>query len=340
MSNTNRFSTYTSVSAGSGRGDHSADGGGGGGGGGGGSRNGSGSKKKDLWNSMLDSVASGRKLPERNLLVFGGSVESQHEFVEALGARQRSSSANVSAAAAAAADAAGQPPVANHFALGYTYYDVLDDTDQDGDMLARVSLYLLSKPAPAFSTLLQPLLTPETIPNTLIVILLDWAHPWRWLRQLREWILLLRTVLVSLSPACKEVMEETMLDWRARGRGGARNLDGTSTASAVGAGGANISGGVNNNNNNNGSNNNGNGSSNSGGNINGTANNRYSTSSILGGGSVVGSEVDALPPGPGEWEDALGLPLCVVCQNVCFCYSFFFLICPFLFILTLTSLLT
>jgi dynein light intermediate chain 1 len=24
----------------------------------------------------------------------------------------------------------------------------------------------------------------------------------------------------------------------------------------------------------------------------------------------------SLPQGPGEWSDALGLPLCVVCQNV------------------------
>ena len=24
----------------------------------------------------------------------------------------------------------------------------------------------------------------------------------------------------------------------------------------------------------------------------------------------------SLPLGPGEWEEALGLPLCVVCQNV------------------------
>ncbi|CAK7271461.1 hypothetical protein SEPCBS119000_004618 [Sporothrix epigloea] len=285
MANVHRFSTYTSVSAGSGRADNSADGvsgvGTGTGGGGGG-----GSKKKDLWNSMLDSVASGRKLPERNLLVFGGSVESQAEFVEALGARRSSLGNNNTVAAGA--DLTGLPPVANHLALGYTYYDVLD-ADQEGDILARISLYLLSKPSPSFSTLLRPLLTPETIPHTLVVILLDWAHPWKWLRQLREWILLLRTVLVSLSPACKELMEETMLKWRGRGRGGAWNLDGTLAASASNSSLGETSAGT------------GNGNSNA---------NRNSS---MGGGG--GSVADALPPGPGEWEDALGLPLCVVCQN-------------------------
>lgn len=47
--NTNRFSTYTTASA------DSKDG----------------EKKKDMWNSMLESVASGKRLPEKNLLVLG-----------------------------------------------------------------------------------------------------------------------------------------------------------------------------------------------------------------------------------------------------------------------------
>jgi dynein light intermediate chain 1 len=128
------------------------------------------------------------------------------------------------------------------------------------DILARLSLYLLADPSPSFTPLLQPLLTPETIPNTLIVILLDWSEPWFWLRQLRDWIRLLRTLLVSLSVESKEKMEEVMLSWRDRGRGG-NNLDGTPTASGT-------------------------------------------------DGDV------SLPLGPGEWEEGLGLPLCVVCQNV------------------------
>ena len=135
------------------------------------------------------------------------------------------------------------------------------------DFLARVSLYLLADPSPSFTPLLKPLLTPQTIPNTLIVILLDWAHPWLWLTQLRNWIRLLRTLLVSLDQKCKTKMEQVMLSWRDRGRGAA-NLDG-------------------------------------GGNLNAD-------------GDV------SLPLGPGEWEEALGLPLCVVCQNVRFLFDFEF----------------
>ena len=51
--NANRFSTYTSTSVGSGsEGKH-------------------GEPKKDMWSSMLDNVASGKRLPEKNLLVLG-----------------------------------------------------------------------------------------------------------------------------------------------------------------------------------------------------------------------------------------------------------------------------
>lgn len=40
-------------------------------------------------------------------------------------------------------------------------------------------------------------------------------------------------------------------------------------------------------------------------------------SNLDGGGISSATENDvSLPLGPGEWEEALGLPLCVVCQNV------------------------
>ncbi|KFY17379.1 hypothetical protein V492_00712 [Pseudogymnoascus sp. VKM F-4246] len=201
--------------------------------------------KKEMWSSMLDSVASGKRLPERNVFVLGGSTDSQKEFLEAL-------SSDSSAKRSQGRHGNRKPPVANDFALGYTYHDVLDAENE-----ARLSLYLLADSSPTFTPLLRSLLTPESIPNTLIVILLDWSEPWLWLRQLRDWVKLLRVLLVSLSPECKAKMEEVMIRWRDRGKGTA--LDAGSSLSAEG-------------------------------------------------------EV-SLPLGPGEWEDALGLPLCVVCQN-------------------------
>ncbi|KAL2888243.1 Cytoplasmic dynein 1 light intermediate chain 1 [Ceratocystis lukuohia] len=213
-----------------------------------GSSSGNGDVKKDLWLSMLDTVATGKKLPEKNLLVLGGSPDSQREFLDSLSSGEQRWNVDRQSDA---------PPIANNFALGYTYYDVLEG-DQE-DTLARISLHLLSTPSPSFTSLLQPLLTPETIPDTLIVVLLDWSQPHLWLRQLREWILMLRQVLITLDDDCGNAMEQLMDEWRDRGRGGGSlNLDGTQANEDAGA---------------------------------------------------------ALPLGPGEWEDGLGLPLCVVCQN-------------------------
>ncbi|KAL1998771.1 hypothetical protein VTN02DRAFT_5595 [Thermoascus thermophilus] len=205
--------------------------------------------KKNIWSSMLDSVASGKRLPEKNLLILGGTPESQREFLETLAAdpadprlgNQRTKGR--------------VPPIANQFALGYTYQDVLD-ADQE-DILARVSAYLLSEPSPSFAPLLRPLLTPQSVPETLIVILLDWSNPWTWVRQLREWVRLLRSVLISLDDETKLVMEEIMTEWRDRKRG----LDGAAA---------------------------------------GTTNP---------GGPVT------IPLGPGEWDEGLGIPMCVVCQG-------------------------
>lgn len=131
------------------------------------------------------------------------------------------------------------------------------------DILARLSAYLLSEPSLSFAPLLKPLLTPQSIPETLVVILLDWSDPWTWVRRVREWVRFLRSVLISLDDETKIVMEEIMVDWRDRRRG----LD---PASSAGAGGLAGSGGP-----------------------------------------------ATIPLGPGEWDEGLGVPMCVVCQGVC-----------------------
>lgn len=123
------------------------------------------------------------------------------------------------------------------------------------DTLARLSLYLLANPSPSFTPLIKPYLNPRTLPHTLVVILLDWNHPWLWIRQLRDWIRVLRSLILSLDDASKEVLEEniTTLQDKGRSMGGS---DGNSALDNV-----------------------------------------------------------KVPLGPGEWDEPLGIPLCVVCQN-------------------------
>ncbi|KAI4129612.1 MAG: hypothetical protein LQ341_006548 [Variospora aurantia] len=207
---------------------------------------GKGEQEKNLWSSLLNGVASGKKLPEKNLLVLGGNAELQREFLETLESdtsrrpqdRRRK-----------------KPPVANEFALGYTYQDVLD-ADHD-DILARLSIYLLSESSPKFSALVKPLLTAKTIPETLVVILLDWADPWSWARQLRDWVRFLRGIIVTMDDDCKVTAEEIMQAWQQRRRGAP--YEGASAA----------------------------------------------TSDTL----------INVPLGQGEWDEPLGLPICVACHG-------------------------
>jgi dynein light intermediate chain 1 len=88
----------------------------------------------------------------------------------------------------------------------------------------------------------------------LVVILLDWNHPWLWIRQLRDWIRVLRSLIVSLDDASKAVLEENIAILQDKGRN-------------------------------------------------------------LGGEGNTSMENVKIPLGPGEWDEPLGIPLCVVCQN-------------------------
>ena len=92
-------------------------------------------------------------------------------------------------------------------------------------------------------------------------MILDWNEPWLWVRQIRDWITLLRDIRSSLDNASSDIMDEVMKEWQQRKRG-------IST---------------------------------------------YDT-----GGSGAGNEGSVtLPLSQGEWDEPLGLPLCVVCHNVC-----------------------
>ncbi|KAF2726928.1 dynein [Polyplosphaeria fusca] len=202
-------------------------------------------EQEEIWKPMLDNISSGKRLPEKSLLVLGGTPDTQRDFLESV--------ANDASSNRRPPDRARRPPIANQFALGYTYQDVLD-TDHE-DTLARMSLYLLAQPSPSFTPLIKPYLNPRTLPHMLVVILLDWNHPWLWVRQLRDWIRVLRSLIVSLDDASKEVLEENIVALQDKGR-----TQGSEP-------------------------------------------------------SAIAMDTVKVPLGPGEWDEPLGIPLCVVCQN-------------------------
>lgn len=158
---------------------------------------------------MLQSTSKGKDLTEKQLIILGGTPDQQQEFLEQLNPERDTNRTRFTQIRKSRSI-----PVSNRYALGYTYNDVLD-ADQE-DVLARMNVYMLSNPSGAFFPLLRPLLTPKTVKDTLITILLDWSDPWKWARQLRQWIRLLRKVILSLDEETKIEMEENMNAWKER----------------------------------------------------------------------------------------------------------------------------
>ena len=160
---------------------------------------------------MLNSASKGKDLVEKQLILLGGTPDQQREFLE-----QQLNPPNLRPRYANN-DRRRQPrtaPISNRYALGYTYHDVLD-ADQE-DVLARLNVYMLAHPSASFAALLKPLFTAKTVKDTLLTILLDWSDPLKWAKQLRQWIRLLRFVILTLDEETKIEMEEVMTAWKER----------------------------------------------------------------------------------------------------------------------------
>lgn len=169
--------------------------------------------RSNIWSSLLDSVASSKRLPEKRIVLLGGSPTTQREFLEVLNSRSQRRGQERQRQ---------KPAIANDFALGYTYQEVLD-ADQE-DVLARLSIYTLQSSTPGFSSLIEPLLTPNAIPDSLLIILLDWSEPWSWVVQLRDWIRLIQETMLKIGADSKIAVQEVMQDWEQQRRGGSYDM--------------------------------------------------------------------------------------------------------------------
>lgn len=229
-------------------------------------------EKQALWLPMLNRASKGKDLSEKQLLLLGGTPDQQREFLEQLNPQSLRTRFLNNNDRRRQQQQSRSAPISNRYALGYTYHDVLD-ADQE-DILARLNIHMLSNPSASFAPLLKSLLTPATVKDTLITILLDWSDPFRWARQLRQWVRLLRSVILSLDEATKMEMEETMTAWKER------RVGPDAPSSQPGGTGSTTSTTAN---------------------ANGTDQKSLSSASA----SVL--------PGPGEWDEGLGIPLSVVC---------------------------
>ncbi|KAI5203492.1 hypothetical protein AUEXF2481DRAFT_1539 [Aureobasidium subglaciale EXF-2481] len=171
-----------------------------------------GSSEQDMWSTLLDKVASGKRLPDKKLVILGGSQDSQRDFVESLAQQQQQQQKTTRLRKPDQKNAA--PVLATRFGLGYTYHNVFDSDHED--MVARLSLYTLTSPDKQYAPLLARLLTADAIPNTVAVVLLDWAKPWDFVHTLRQWVRLLNLATSSLDETAQIALQENMSTWQHR----------------------------------------------------------------------------------------------------------------------------
>lgn len=70
------------------------------------------------------------------------------------------------------------------FAVGYDWADIRDEGEED--ILTRLSVYTVPSSAPSYAALVLRFLQPQSaLPHAAVVIGLDWARLWTFLKELR-----------------------------------------------------------------------------------------------------------------------------------------------------------
>ncbi|KAG6891686.1 hypothetical protein C0992_010089 [Termitomyces sp. T32_za158] len=128
---------------------------------------------QDLWSSILDSVSKSRSIPSKQILLLGQPSTGKSTLVSALlqkPLQDEHKDVNMS-----------------DFAIGYDFADVRDDADED--TLARLSVYTIPSASPTYTSLLPYFLPPkQSLPHTLVMIVLDWTRPWSFIEELQAWL--------------------------------------------------------------------------------------------------------------------------------------------------------
>ncbi|GAA5882815.1 hypothetical protein JCM16303_002472 [Sporobolomyces ruberrimus] len=141
----------------------------------------------DLWSTILDSVKGTRGVGTKQCIVLGAPHSGKSTLVQRISTPTGELLANGSGG-----DRGAQPL---DLGMSYSVLEVKDEGTGDEDTLARLSIYQLPSPSPPYPALLPLALSKKTLLDSLVVIVLDWERPWSFLRELRDWIAMLETIL-------------------------------------------------------------------------------------------------------------------------------------------------
>ncbi|KAK4057713.1 hypothetical protein OIO90_001361 [Microbotryomycetes sp. JL221] len=135
-------------------------------------------RSDDLWSSILNSVAGNKGILTKNVIVLGHPRTGKSTLVSRLGS-------NTGEEPMTASDASTH----DDLGLSYNVVNVQDESDQE--IMARLGVYQLASPQPPVSSLLPLALSPVTMLDSIVLIMLDWQQPWSFVRHLQAWMNLL-----------------------------------------------------------------------------------------------------------------------------------------------------
>ncbi|GAA6040958.1 hypothetical protein JCM8097_000511 [Rhodosporidiobolus ruineniae] len=147
----------------------------------------------ELWSGILNSVKGSKSVQTKQAFVLGAPGSGKRTLLSRLrtttGDLPSTSSSGTSSNGLGKGKDAATHEERRWLDLGLSceVLDVRDEGDE-GETLARLSLFRLPSPAPPFPSLLSLALTPQTLLDSLVVLVLDWERPWRFVEELEGWV--------------------------------------------------------------------------------------------------------------------------------------------------------
>ncbi|KAM0793520.1 hypothetical protein ACM66B_000959 [Microbotryomycetes sp. NB124-2] len=129
----------------------------------------------DLWSSILDSVSGSKGVSTKNCIVLGTKHTGKSTLVSRLASKtgEPSTTSNLSSADT------------HDLGLSYNVVDIQDESDEE--TIARLGVYQLPSPERPNASLLSLAMSPATLMDSIVLIVLDWEQPWRFMRDLHAW---------------------------------------------------------------------------------------------------------------------------------------------------------
>nr|CAG8490914.1 3735_t:CDS:10 [Entrophospora candida] len=167
-------------------------------------------QKEEIWSSILKSVASSKITPSKSILILGDRESGKTTLIRHLKGEEEEDAFEAPMVNGGAlpngvkneADEKNEfekKTKDNDLALSFTYVEVKDDEAED--TLARLGIYQLAGSEDAYRPLLKFALNYKTLPDSLVVIVLDWTRPWTFIETLQRWIKFIES---SIKDVCSE----------------------------------------------------------------------------------------------------------------------------------------